>query len=318
MRQAGRYLPEYRELRARAGSFKQLYRRHATEISLMPLKRYELDAAIIFSDILIALDAIGMEVNFDDRGPVLTQPLRGADDLSRLRNSVAEEAYDYLARSLREVRAELPPQIPVIGFVGSPWTLAVYSIEGSIVKDPKRARRMLYQDPQLLHSLLALLTKEATQLVRLQAQSGADIIQIFDSWAGLLPCHLYQQFSLNYIAQIIEATRIKQPIILFARECPLGLPALMETGVTALSLDWKTDIARAFKQVGSKTILQGNLDPTALYGDIDLLEKEVRRILAARPPRCGHIFNLGHGILPDVDPHRVAQLIELVHRLDGN
>lgn len=315
MRQAGRYLPEYRELRRRVGSFKRLYREHAAEISLMPLKRYELDAAIIFSDILIALDAVGLEVRFDERGPSLSKPLHSAADLNRLRNSVTEEAYDYLAEAMQEVRAKLPNNIPLIGFIGAPWTLAVYGVAGLTGKDASLMRKMLYQEPGLVHAFLNLLTKEVSQLALLQIDNGADIIQIFDSWAGLLPRRLYRAFSLNYITQVIKALRAQRPTILFARECPLMLAELLASGATALSLDWKIDIHQAFAEVGHQTVLQGNLDPALLYAKRPVWEEETRRIIEARPPECGHIFNLGHGITPDIAPETITQLVELVHQL---
>ncbi len=319
MRQAGRYLPEYRKLRAKVGSFQKLYRQHAAEVTLMPLKRYGLDAAIIFSDILILPDALGMEVEFTEGlGPVLQKPVRGEKSLADLRSPHPQEAYQYLAEGIKETKAELAADTSLIGFVGSPWTLAVYGTQGSGSKNFAITRRMLYEQPKLLHSLLERLTREVIQLALLQIRAGADVIQIFDSWAGLLPRHLYADFSLTYTEQIVREIQDKAPntpTILFARECALPVSELAKIGIAALSLDWKSDMGLSFAETKGSVVLQGNLDPAALYADDATLEKEVRRILDAKPANAGHIFNLGHGVPPDVSPDKIALLTDLVHRL---
>lgn len=322
MRQAGRYLSEYQQLRKQAGSFKQLYRipELAAQATLLPINRFDLDAAIIFSDILIVLEALGLEVDFSSQGPHLAKPIRQDQDLLRLRAEENEAKFDYLSQALAMVKKEL--KVPLIGFVGSPWTLAVYAVEGQGSKAFLQIRRMLYQSPQLLHRLLIRLTAETTELALLQLKQGADLIQIFDSWAGLLTPHHYQAFSLFYIKKLIDGIRAQtpKPVILYAKGCPLPPISLASCGAEALGLDWQVNLPQAFQQVKDSIVLQGNLDPAALYGDGQLLEEEVNRVLAARPPGCHHIFNLGHGIYPDTPPASVDRLVDLVHsrRLGGN
>ena len=317
MRQAGRYLPEYQALRKQAGSFKQLYQlpELASQATLLPINRFDLDAAIIFSDILIVLEALGLEVNFDSQGPQLAKPVRKEGDLLQLRTEESEAKFDYLSQAIGLVKRELT--VPLIGFVGSPWTLAVYAVEGRGSKTFLHIRKMLYQSPQLLHRLLARLTAEITALALLQLKQGADIIQIFDSWAGLLSPHYYQDFSLSYSQEIIKAIRARtqKPVILYTKGCPLPPASLASCGADGLGLDWQVNLHQAFDQLKDSIVLQGNLDPAALYGDEESLSQEVNRIFAARPSGCHHIFNLGHGIYPDTPPAKVAQLIELVHGL---
>lgn len=317
MRQAGRYLPEYQELRKQAGSFKRLYQlpELASQATLLPIKRFDLDAAIIFSDILIVLEALGLEVHFDSQGPKLARPFRREQDLLRLRTEESEAKFDYLSQAMDLVKREL--KVPLIGFVGSPWTLAVYAVEGQGSKTFLHIRKMLYQSPQLLHRLLARLTVEITALALLQLKQGADIIQIFDSWASLLSPHHYEAFSLSYSQKIIQAIRTttQKPVILYAKGCPLSSASLGSCGANGLGLDWQVDLHQAFDQVKDSIALQGNLDPAALYGNEESLRQEVSRILAARPSGCHHIFNLGHGIYPDTPPDNVARLIDMVHSL---
>jgi len=317
MRQAGRYLPEYQALRKQAGSFKKLYQlpELASQATLLPINRFDLDAAIIFSDILIVLEALGLEVNFDSQGPQLAKPIRKEQDLLQLRTEESEAKFGYLSQAISLVKKEL--KVPLIGFVGSPWTLAVYAVEGQGSKAFLHIRKMLYQSPQLLHRLLARLTAEITALALLQLKQGADIIQIFDSWASLLSPHHYEAFSLSYSQKIIKSIRTatQKPVILYAKGCPLPPASLASCGANALGLDWQINLHQAFDQLKDSIVLQGNLDPAALYGDKESLSQEVNRIFAARPPGCHHIFNLGHGIYPDTPPANVAHLIELVHSL---
>ena len=320
MRQAGRYMPEYRKLRRQAGTFKRLYgtAELAAQATLLPLHRFALDAAIIFSDLLIVLDALGLELDFTDaQGPTLEHPIRDEKALKGLRHEAPQEKYAYLSQALALVARELHGKTPLIGFVGSPWTLAVYAVEGRASKSFPHIRKILYQNPKLLHRLLARLTQEVTDLATLQLNSGADLIQIFDSWAGLLAPSYYERFSLSYIRKLIRNLKAlpaysSSPVILFTKGCPLPPPALADCGADVLGLDWHTDLKQAFARLDNRIILQGNLDPASLYGDHETINREVRSLLAARPSHCHHIFNLGHGILPDTSPDKVDYLADRV------
>lgn len=308
-------MPEYRALRKQAGSFKRLYRTPelAAQATLLPIHEFDLDAAIIFSDILIVLDALGLVVNFvDNQGPYLTRPVRTEKDLTRL--SALEANYEFLTQAIQLAKREL--RVPLIGFVGSPWTLAVYAIEGQGSKSFTAVRKILYQNPHLFHRLLLKLTQESTALAALQIQYGVDSIQIFDSWASLLSPTYYERFSFSYIRILIR--NLKQlphcpPLILYTKGCPLSPRVLANCGADALSLDWQSNLKQAFQQLDNRIILQGNLDPAALYGDKVFLAQAIEEVLAARPPHCHHIFNLGHGIYPDTSPDRVHFLIDKVH-----
>ena len=320
MRQAGRYLPEYCMLREKAKSFKNLYLTPelAVEVTMMPLKRFPLDAAIIFSDILIALDAIGVPVNFEtNKGPVINNPINSDSALQQLSSKPDLDKYDFLAQSLRGVKQELGTTgAPLIGFVGSPWTLAAYAVEGEGSKVFAKLRKMMYAEPQLLHKLLQRLTTEVSELALMQIKNGADIIQIFDSWASLLNDNYYRAFSLRYITQIInniKSVAPQTPIILFAKGTPLMPQEMAKSNPDCLGIDWQTDLASAFNQVGESVALQGNMDPAALYADKQLLDKEIENVIAACPKDGRHIFNLGHGIYPDTNPDKVAYLVDKVH-----
>ena len=321
MRQAGRYMPEYQKLRKQAGSFKQLYltAELAAQVTLLPINRFDLDAAIIFSDILIVLDSLGFDVDFiDGKGPELANPIRDEKSMKGLRHEDPQKNYEYLTQAFALVKQELKGRVPLIGFVGSPWTLAVYAVEGRSNKSFLHIRKMLYQEPLLLHKLLLRLTEEITNLAILQLKNGADIIQIFDSWAGLLTPFHYVNFSFFYIKKLIHNIKAlpeyhNSPIILFAKSCPLSPTSLVDCGADVLGLDWQVCLRQAFDQLDNRVILQGNLDPASLYGDKESINKEVQRILAARPSHCHHIFNLGHGVLADTSPDKVDYLIDKVH-----
>ena len=339
MRQAGRYLPEYRQLRGKVPSFKDLYSDPdlATEVTLMPLKRFPLDAAIVFSDILIALDAIGIDVAFTEgKGPVIKDPIRSEEQLLSLSAKTDLGKYSYLRDTLKNCRHELKDKA-LIGFVGSPWTLAAYAIEGQGSKTFTSLRRMVYQEPEMVHKLLKRLAEEVVDLALLQIKSGADVIQIFDSWAGLLGRDYYRTFSFDYIKFVVEKINKKSsvPIIVFAKGTPLYTKEMIECGCSCIGLDWQVNIDDAFrrakgvldieitdswneiedsyKKMKGKCAVQGNLDPAALYADTDILDKEITKILDARKEGVGHIFNLGHGIYPDTNPDRVAYLVDRVH-----
>ena len=332
MRQAGRYLPEYRELRSKVGSFTELYSNPelASKVTLMPMKRFPLDAAIIFSDILIALDAISIEVSFSSSGansggpptitgPRVDKPIRTQQDLNNLPKNCDLEKYDFLVQNIKICKSELKDQA-LIGFVGSPWTLAAYAVEGGNAKNFATLRGMMYSQPQLLQGLLQRLADEVTQLAILQIDSGADIIQIFDSWAGLLGPQHYYEFSYKYMAKIIADIRSQRPntpLIIFAKSTPFSPLQMLECKPDGLGIDWQVDLRATFASVGDQVAIQGNLDPAALYADEQSLAKEVSRIMESRSTNSRHIFNLGHGIYPDVNPDRVAYLVDAVHNYSG-
>lgn len=329
MRQAGRYLPEYRQLRAKVGSFQALYSNPelASKVTLMPMQRFPLDAAVIFSDILIALDAISLEVSFASAeageaggtsGPKVLNPITSEKDVDNLPQATDLNKYDFLAENLKISREELKDR-GLIGFIGSPWTLAAYAVEGSNTKNFSKLRAMMYQRPQLLHKLLKRLADELIELAILQIDSGADIIQIFDSWAGLLGADQYEEFSYKYMANIIADIRDLRPatpLIIFAKATPFSPIQMLGSNPNGLGIDWQVDIAYAFTAVGSRAAIQGNLDPAALYASELDLDKEISRIMQARTKSSRHIFNLGHGIYPDINPDRVAYLVDAVHNYE--
>lgn len=330
MRQAGRYLPEYRDLRAKAKTFTNLYQtpEMASEVTLMPIKRFPLDAAIVFSDILIVLDAINLQVSFvTGEGPIIGNPIRTDKDIANLATTTDLDNYRYLADTLKICRSELSEQA-LIGFIGSPWTLAAYAVEGgsgasSATKNFTNLRKMTYQQPQLMHKLLKRLSDEVIELAMMQIDSGANVIQIFDSWAGLLNHDYYRNFSYAYIKLIVETLKERRPdtpCIVFAKCTPFSPQEMAECKPNAIGIDWLVDLATAFNQVGATTTIQGNLDPAALYADIPILDEEINKIMTARRNNANvrHIFNLGHGIYPDIEPDKVAYLVDAVHNYSSS
>lgn len=325
MRQAGRYLPEYRAARANAGSFMDLCSNpeFACEVTLQPLERYPLDAAILFSDILTIPDAMGLGLYFEEgEGPKFKKPVRTAKDIENL--SVIDPVSDlpYVLDAVKVIRRELGGRVPLIGFSGSPWTLATYMIEGGSSRDFRRAKQMLYDTPELMHQLLDTLAQSVIAYLNGQILAGAQAVQIFDTWGGALSHNAYAEFSLSYMEKIV-AGLIKEhdgrqvPVILFTKGGGQWLEQMANTGATALGLDWTCDIASARKRVGGQVALQGNMDPTILYATPDKIRAEVASILNAYGPHAGHVFNLGHGITPEVDPSHAGAFIECVHELSA-
>ena len=319
MRQAGRYLPEYRELRQKFGSFQKLYKHSeaAATVTMQPLQRFDLDAAIVFSDILVALEAVNIAVDFASGGPRIAEPFRSEKDLNRLPPKPQQGSYDFLQQTLKLCKAEIADRT-LIGFIGSPWTLAAYAVEGQGSKTFSQLRRLVYTNPKLLHQLLNRLTDEVIELALAQVKSGADVIQIFDSWAGLLGKETYAEFSYTYIEKIVASLRKLAPdlpVIVFGRSAPFSPAEMAACKPAALGFDWQTDISVAFAELDGKVAVQGNLDPAALYGDEKTLQQAIDRIMQAgqNSSRSRHIFNLGHGIYPDTDPDRVAYLVDAVH-----
>jgi len=326
MRQAGRYLPEYRQVRGQAGDFMSLCKNTqlACEVTLQPLERFELDAAILFSDILTIPDAMGLGLYFaEGEGPKFHKPLRSEADIDQL--EVINTAVDltYVTDAVSMIRQELNGCVPLIGFSGSPWTLATYMIEGQSSRDFTRAKTMLYTQPELFHQLLEKLALSVIDYLNAQILAGAQVVQIFDTWGGALSHSAYLEFSLTYMAKIVDGL-IKQadgrdvPVILFTKGGGLWLEAMADTGCDCLGLDWTVDIGAAHHRVGDKVALQGNMDPAILRAKPEVIRGEVKRILGSFGQNDGHVFNLGHGITPDINPDNAKIFIDAVHEFSSS
>ena len=325
MRQAGRYLPEYRESRARAGSFMTLCQTPelACEVTLQPLERYALDAAILFSDILTVPDAMGLGLSFTDgEGPRFAHPVRFAEDVRALPVPDPEADLGYVMAAIRLIRRELDGRVPLLGFAGSPWTLATYMVEGASSKEFRRTKAMMFDRPDLMHLLLEKTTRAVTAYLNAQIEAGAQAIMVFDTWGGALTTRDYREFSLAYMRRIVEGLARESegrrvPVILFTKGGSGWLEDMADTGCDALGLDWTIDLYAARKRVGDRVGLQGNMDPCVLYASPDRIRDEVGMLLASFGRGSGHVFNLGHGIHPQVEPERVGVFIDAVHELSG-
>ena len=323
MRQAGRYLPEYLKTRAEAGSFMDLCQTPelACEVTLQPLRRFNLDAAIIFSDILTIPDVMGLKLYFvAGEGPKFEHPLRTAEDIRKLPSPDVSESLGYVMDAIALTRRELGGKVPLIGFSGSPWTLATYMIEGGSSKTFSKAKKLIYQDPGLAHELLDKLAVTVTDYLNAQIESGAQAVQIFDTWGGALSARAYEEFSLRYMTQIVSGLKRENegrrvPVILFSKGCSTQLEALADTGCDALGVDWTITLSEARKRVGDRVALQGNLDPSILLADKKVIRREVNETLNSFGQGNGHVFNLGHGITPEVDPENLSALISAVWEL---
>ncbi len=320
MRQAGRYLPEYLKTRAEAGSFMKLCQTPelACEVTLQPLRRFALDAAIIFSDILTIPDAMGLGLYFAaGEGPRFERPLASAADIHALPRPDIAQGLGYVMDAIRLTRRELNGKVPLIGFSGSPWTLATYMIEGGSSKNFGKSKTLLYQEPALAHELLAKLADTVTDYLNAQIESGAQAVQIFDTWGGALAATAYSEFSLAYMARIVEGLQRSHdgrrvPVILFSKGCNTQLEALADSGCDALGLDWTITLQEARDRVGGRVALQGNLDPAVLLANPGVIREQVQATLQSFGAGEGHVFNLGHGITPEVDPGNLAALISAV------
>jgi uroporphyrinogen decarboxylase len=322
MRQAGRYLPEYRASRAKAGNFMGLMQNpeFACEVTLQPLDRYpQLDAAILFSDILTIPDAMGQGLYFETgEGPRFKKVISTLADVEALPIPDPEQDLGYVMSAVRTIRSALNGRVPLIGFSGSPWTLATYMIEGGSSKDFRKSKAMLYDEPQTMHLLLDKLAQSVTSYLNGQILAGAQAVQIFDTWGGNLSAAAYQEFSLAYMNKIVsglirEHEGRKVPVILFTKNGGLWLESIADSGADALGLDWSCDLGDARRRVGSRVALQGNMDPTVLYAKPAAIRAEVARILASYGKGSGHVFNLGHGITPEVDPAHAGAFMAAVH-----
>ena len=341
MRQAGRYLPEYRATRQRAGSFMTLCQTPelACEVTMQPLARFDLDAAILFSDILTIPDAMGLGLSFvEGEGPKFARPLRTQADIERLTVPDPESDLGYVMAAVRLIRRELAGRVPLIGFAGSPWTLACYMIEGGGGTDFRRAKALLAEQPALMHRLLETLTDAIVAYLGAQYRAGAQALMVFDSWGGVLaPAH-YREFSLRYLQRIADAlprgsmvpspvasgsdaagtvADERAPLILFSKGANTHLSALADTGADALGVDWTIGLDDARRATSDRVALQGNLDPTVLYAQPDAIRREAARVLAEFGDGPGHVFNLGHGITPEVNPDHLGVLVDAVHELSA-
>jgi len=323
MRQAGRYLPEYNQTRERAGSFLGLCKNpdFATEVTLQPLARFPLDAAILFSDILTVPDAMGLGLYFaQGEGPKFERPLRDEWEIRDLTVPDPDTHLRYVMDAVTQIRKALNNEVPLIGFSGSPWTLACYMVEGGSSDDYAMVKTMLYSRPELLHRILDVNAQAVTAYLNAQIEAGAQAVMIFDSWGGVLSHAAYREFSLAYLERIVSGLKRerdgeKVPVILFTKGGGLWIESIAATGCDAIGLDWTMDLGVARKLVGDRVALQGNLDPTVLFSNPEVIRQETEKVLASYGSGAGHVFNLGHGISQHTPPENAAALVEAVHEL---
>lgn len=323
MRQAGRYLPEYCATRTKAGNFLNLCKTPelACEVTLQPLQRFDLDAAIIFSDILTIPDAMGLGLYFvEGEGPKFQKPLKTLVEIKALPIPEPGNDLSYVLDAISLTRNELKNKVPLIGFAGSPWTLACYMLEGGGSREFRQVKTLLYQEPKGLHCLLEKLTEATILYLNAQISAGAQVIMIFDTWGGLLTTRAYQQFSLDYMTQIVanlknENTLEKIPVILFTKGGNLWLEKIADSGCDAIGLDWTIDIGVARQRLNNKVALQGNMDPAILFAHPETIRREAQYILQAYGAGSGHVFNLGHGISQYTKPENVKILVDIVHEI---
>jgi uroporphyrinogen decarboxylase len=323
MRQAGRYLAEYNATRVRAGDFLSLCKNpgFATEVTLQPLARFPLDAAILFSDILTIPDAMGLGLYFaQGEGPMFEHPLREEKEIRALKIPDLATDLRYVMDAVSEIRKALDNRVPLIGFSGSPFTLACYMVEGRGGTEFREIKTMLYQRPELLHHILDVNAQAVTAYLNAQIESGAQAVMIFDTWGGALSHGAYKEFSLRYMQQIVAGLKrehdgMRVPSIVFTKGGGLWLEAIADIGCDAVGLDWTIDIGDARRRVGDKVALQGNLDPSVLFASPEVIAKEVAKILLSYGNGSGHVFNLGHGISQFTPPENAAALVNAVHTL---
>lgn len=316
MRQAGRYLPEYRKIRERAGDFLTLCKTPdlACEVSLQPMRRFDLDAAILFSDILTIPDAMGLGLTIEEGfGPRFERPIASIADIDALPLPDPDFDLRYVIDAVALTRRELDGRRPLIGFAGSPWTLATYMVEGQSSRDFAKIKRLAYESPEATHRLLEKLERAVSDYLIAQIHAGVDAVMVFDTWGGTLSTAAYLEFSLEYLRRIVSALPGGTPSIVFTKGGGGWIEAIAEIGCTAVGLDWTIDIGDARQRIGDQVALQGNLDPAVMLASPATIEIEAKRVLDAYGPGNGHVFNLGHGITPAVPPEHVQQLIDTVH-----
>ena len=323
MRQAGRYLPEYRATRSKAGNFMNLCQNPelACEVTLQPLDRFPLDAAILFSDILTIPDAMGLGLYFEEgEGPRFQHPVTDEEAVAKLAVPDPNDELRYVTDAVSLIRQELDGRVPLIGFSGSPWTLATYMVEGGSSKTFSSIKGMMYSRPDLLHRILSVLAESVSVYLAAQIEAGAQAVMVFDTWGGSLSPATYREFSLAYMTKIVDklkadaATR-DVPVVLFTKVGGQWLEIMADSGCDALGLDWTTDLSDARARVGDRVALQGNIDPCVLYAPPDTIRQQVAITLDSFGSGNGHVFNLGHGIHPEVNPEHAAALVEAVHTL---
>ena len=323
MRQAGRYLPEYREVRAQAGDFMTLCSTPelACEVTLQPLRRFDLDAAILFSDILTIPDAMGLGLYFSEgEGPKFKKTIDSASDVNNLVIPDPADKLSYVTDAVSLIRKELDGKVPLIGFAGSPWTLATYMVEGGSSKTFSKIKAMLFEDPVSSHALMAKLADSVAIYLNAQIEAGAQAVMVFDSWGGALTTPHYKEFSLAYMQRIVDQLiREKDgetiPVVLFTKGGGMWLQDIADTGCNAVGLDWSVDIQQARALIGDKVALQGNMDPAVMATNPEVIRQEAARILAGFGHGNGHVFNLGHGITPNITPENVKALVDAVHEI---
>ncbi|MEM1187026.1 MAG: uroporphyrinogen decarboxylase [Pseudomonadota bacterium] len=323
MRQAGRYLPEYRATRQEAGSFLDLCKNAelACEVTLQPLRRYPMDAAILFSDILTVPDALGLGLYFETgEGPRFRKTVRSASDVAGLNKIKADDDLSYVMNAVRTIRSALGGSVPLIGFSGSPWTLATYMVEGGSSKDFANVKTMAYDQPEVMHELLTVLADAVADYLTAQVEAGAQAVQIFDTWGGSLSAAAYKEFSLKYMQRIVarlprESEGRPLPVIVFTKGGGQWLNTIADCGAHAVGIDWTTDISTARQVAGDRVALQGNMDPMMLFASPERIREEVASILAGFGHGSGHVFNLGHGITPGVNPDHVTAFVDAVTEL---
>lgn len=320
MRQAGRYLPEYREVRKKAGDFMSMAQNPSMvcEVTLQPLKRFPIDAVIIFSDILTIPDAMGLGLYFvTGEGPKFKKPIVTEQDVDNLPEIEAAKDLKYVMDGISLTSETLKEAVPLLGFCGSPWTLLTYMVEGGSSKNFAKAKAFLLNQPQAAHKLLQKLTDASIQYLNTQIDSGVNAVQVFDSWGGALSPEMYQVFSLDYMQKIVTGVKQKNPkipVILFSKGVQYNLSKMADSGADCLGVDWTTDLSLARKLTQDKVALQGNLDPCVLYADDAVIENEVKKVLDSYGSGTGHVFNLGHGMHPDMKPEKLGVMVNAVKK----
>ncbi|MCS3904131.1 uroporphyrinogen decarboxylase [Methylohalomonas lacus] len=323
MRQAGRYLPEYRATREKAGDFLTLCKTPelACEVTLQPLERFDLDAAILFSDILTIPDAMGLGLSLvEKQGPQFARTVRSAAEVKALPALDPDTDLGYVMEAIRLIKRELNGRVPLIGFAGSPWTLATYMIEGASSREYSRSKTLLYNEPRTLRHLLDKLSIATRDYLNAQIEAGVDAVMIFDSWAGVLTPQAYRDFSLVSLQNIVDGLVRERdgqriPVTIFSKGAAHSLGGMANSGCDALGLDWTFELGIARALVGDRVALQGNLDPAILRAESAAIREQVAKVLASFGSGTGHVFNLGHGITPDIDPDHVAAMVDAVHEL---
>ncbi|MDA8813680.1 uroporphyrinogen decarboxylase [Candidatus Pseudothioglobus singularis] len=321
MRQAGRYLPEYRATRKKAGDFLTLCKSSdlACEVTLQPLERFDLDAAILFSDILTIPDAMGLGLHFvEGEGPKFSHPLSSLSEINQLTKPDVSKDLSYVSEAVSVIKKNLKGRVPLIGFSGSPWTLATYMVEGGSSKTFSKVKGLMYENPKHMHQLLDVLADTIIDYLNSQIEAGADSVMIFDTWGGLLNKASYENFSLMYMSKIVAGINRNSegktiPVTLFTKGGSAWLEQIAATGCDAVGIDWTVEIGEAERRIGSKVALQGNLDPSVLYASPEVIKSEAHKILDQFQGSTGHVFNLGHGITPDVNPESMKALVDAVH-----